>query len=378
MISQEWNTTLMTLIFSFPAVASVVCAMVVAVYGRSACHIPRRLISTLVTASLVSAFAWGCMVCYLQWHRLFVVLQVPFYYAFTVFHALLYRIICGITGTGKKEYFSKMHYIVPAIVPAVLWVWSFFVPLDVQIHIVESRGHAMPGYEAYTMLFISKPVGFLAWSILYNLLSFKRVIDYRRTIGDYSADEGRSPVRWLRMLILYAFSVIMLPLIAVAMGRAVFAGSLWMLFPSLLTAAEVIVLSYHVVSENYIVTTDTDEKANVAVQGKAHRINRKYFEHYIQTQKPYLNPKIRITDIAADLHSNRTYLSNFINSEYGMNFSRYINLQRLKELDVLRHDPETKEVLGIELVSRTGFSTYRGYTRAKAEEDKNNLLKEFE
>lgn len=375
---QEWNATIMVLIFSLPVITSVICAIIVAIYGHETRNIPFGLPRQLTTALLVWAFVWGCIVMYIQWPTLFVVFQVPFFYALLVFHALFYRIICLITGTGKKEYFSGMHYIIPAILPAVLLVWSFFVPIDVQKYIVESRGQAVQGYETYSALFTSKSATLVIWCLTYIALSFKRIITYRRMIGDYSADEGRSPVRWLRILTLFMFSGVPLPLILFGAGKAVFISSLWVLLPVGLTVLEIIMLCYNIVSENYIVITDADEKANTAPQGKVYRIKREDFEHYIHTKKPYLNPRIRITDIASDLHSNRTYLSHFINNEYGMNFSRYINLQRLKELDVLHHDPKKKEVSGIELLTRAGFSTYRGYTRAKADVGKISLLKEVD
>ena len=366
MMNPAWNTTLMTVIFSLPVVTSLICAMIVTIYGREVRNLPHALIRTLVAAFLVSTFLWGCIVLYLQWPILFVVLQTAFYYALLILHVLLYRVTYSFTGTGGKECFSNMHYIVPAIIPAVLLIWSFYVPLDAQLYIVTSRGQAIASYEAYTALFTSKPIGLLLWNITYNLLSFRRIMAYRHVIGNYSADEGHSPVRWIRQMILVLLSIIMYPLITMGMGRTVLFGSLWMILPSILIVAELIILCYNIVSENYIVITDADEKTD-ADRDKAHRINREYFEHYIQTQKPYLNPKLRITDVAADLHSNRTYVSNFINSEYGMNFSRYINLQRLKELDLLCLDPKNKIAMGIDLVFQAGFSTYRGYIRTKTD-----------
>ncbi|MEI3096093.1 MAG: hypothetical protein V8T33_07025 [Parabacteroides distasonis] len=48
---------------------------------------------------------------------------------------------------------------------------------------------------------------------------------------------------------------------------------------------------------------------------------------------------MRITDLAAGLSTNRSYLSAFINKEYGMNFCRLINRCRLMALDRLRVSP---------------------------------------
>ena len=167
-------------------------------------------------------------------------------------------------------------------------------------------------------------------------------------------------------------SVALIPLLAVVLGETVFFGSLWMLIPILSTTAGIIVLCYNAVSENDVMIAGSDAGA-----GRARRIKREHFERYMETQKPWLNPRLRISDIATDLHSNRTYVSNFINSEYGMNFSRYINLQRLRELDRLCLEPKHRDVSGIDLVFQAGFSTYHGYKRVKTDEDKMNVVKNF-
>ena len=46
-----------------------------------------------------------------------------------------------------------------------------------------------------------------------------------------------------------------------------------------------------------------------------------------------------MTDLVEDLDVNRTVLSAFINQTYGMNFNRYLNRFRLRELDRLRSHP---------------------------------------
>ncbi len=360
----NWNATLMAVIFALPSVTAFVGAIIVAIYGREARNLPHALTRPLVTALLIAAFVWGCMVVYLQWPTLFVVLQSVYGYTLMISYVVLYRVIFGLTGTGGQERFSVWHYLVPATIPAVLLIWSFFVPLDAQLHIVVLRDQPTAGYKAYAALSAFRAPAFFAWSILYNLLSLRRIMIYKRVIGNYSADEGRSSVRWLRLFVLYMISVALIPLLALILGETIFFGSLWMLIPILFTSAGIIVLCYNVVSENYVMIAESD-----ACNHKDRRIDRKYFEHYIATRKPYLNPQVRITDVAADLRSNRTYVSNFINGEYGMNFSRYINRQRLRELDSLCLDPKNSDAPGIDLVFQAGFSTYRGYKRVKAEED---------
>ncbi len=50
---------------------------------------------------------------------------------------------------------------------------------------------------------------------------------------------------------------------------------------------------------------------------------------YFQTEKPYLNPKLTITEVALYLYSNKTYLSRLINDHYNNNFSQFVNFYRI-------------------------------------------------
>ncbi len=55
-------------------------------------------------------------------------------------------------------------------------------------------------------------------------------------------------------------------------------------------------------------------------------INRLFINEKIFRQK-----ELKINDIAAKLHTNRTYISNLVNSEYNCSFSDYVNQHRVKE-----------------------------------------------
>ncbi len=71
--------------------------------------------------------------------------------------------------------------------------------------------------------------------------------------------------------------------------------------------------------------------------------------------------------MAEDLFSNRAYVSAFINSEYGMNFNRFVNGFRLREVERLREEAKRKKhhVSALQLILNAGFSSYRSYMRAK-------------
>ena len=53
------------------------------------------------------------------------------------------------------------------------------------------------------------------------------------------------------------------------------------------------------------------------------------FEDLIVTEQLFLKQGIRISDIAAMLETNRTYISRLVNNTYNMSFSDYINTLRI-------------------------------------------------
>ena len=50
-----------------------------------------------------------------------------------------------------------------------------------------------------------------------------------------------------------------------------------------------------------------------------------------EKEQVFKNTDLKITDVASKLHTNRTYISTLINSEYGSSFSSFVNQYRVEE-----------------------------------------------
>lgn len=88
---------------------------------------------------------------------------------------------------------------------------------------------------------------------------------------------------------------------------------------------------------------------------------RAQLEQWMTTEKPYRNPDFRLDDLRAVLPLNRTYLSQFINSEYGCSFFQWVNRYRLEEAKRLMTDlPEMKLV---DVASSCGYSSLAVFSR---------------
>ena len=88
---------------------------------------------------------------------------------------------------------------------------------------------------------------------------------------------------------------------------------------------------------------------------------RTALDAWLEKDKPYLNPDFQLTDLRQVLPLNRTYLSQFINAEYGCSFYRWVNGLRVAEAKrLITEHPE----MNLEEVSKhCGFSSRRLFTQ---------------
>lgn len=122
-------------------------------------------------------------------------------------------------------------------------------------------------------------------------------------------------------------------------------------------------LCYNIFTENFpplkIISDITPDNEEDYLQV----IDKKKFEKYVKEKRPHLNSHLKITDFARDVGTNRTYLSRYINENYGMNFSTYINRLRLAEMKELKSSPAYKGLSDTELIYIAGFKSYNSYQK---------------
>lgn len=80
-------------------------------------------------------------------------------------------------------------------------------------------------------------------------------------------------------------------------------------------------------------------------------------KHIMETEKPYLDPKLSILSLADQLSTNRTYLSQAINSQYHITFPNYINEYRISEAVRLITSGYTDGYTQEALAKNVGFSS---------------------
>ena len=108
-------------------------------------------------------------------------------------------------------------------------------------------------------------------------------------------------------------------------------------------------------------TAVEEEKEEVKEVNPANTAYRAALEAWLEKEKPYLNSDFQLTDLRQVLPMNRTYLSQFINAEYGCSFFHWVNRLRIAEAKrLLTENPEIKMR---DIAQQCGFSSPTVFSR---------------
>lgn len=396
-----------------PVFSAFTCGALVALSLRDCLtQEERRLKKIMLVYLSLSALGWYMAFCYEFHPVLFTWLNVLCLVSFVLPSIFFYRIVRYLTRLGRAERFSRLHYLLPALLAGVLFVWSLFVPMDVQIEIVEGKALVFPaGYETFTRFFTLKPLLRVIFGMAYYILTIAVLVQfYKKT------SKKKTPVRrtagWVVFLVGLSIGSLLSSLLPTFMPRATILYSFWTILAAGAMAFQHVLLSYHIIRRKYwlyVLPDNTAPQDAVTIidvapqmqpetidspesvpqpepepkpQRRHHsgKLSRVRLEAHFRNEKPWLDPACKIADLVEVFDVNRTALSSFINRTYGMNFNRYLNRWRLRELDRLRALPSNRGKSMRSLVGKAGFDNYRTYLRAvaaerEAEEEKQDRKK---
>lgn len=363
--------------FSTPVMCAVCCMLMMGMdaYNCRQNKPEKRLRLYLALTYLVTALGWLGMVLYVVSPGGYISYHTVFLLALMLDQVMFYRLVAILTDTGGSRPFNRLHIVIPLVITAVSLGCDLFIPAEKQMNMVYS-GEDATSDVWFGVVYASTSVVFIVYNMLYPLLSLRNIRRYRRFVVDYSSEAQRTSLDWLFSMQLLILICVPVPFAGLLLGIDTFASPWFVWLGAVPYFVYYIILCYNMLDGNYLIIQP--DPAGEATPDKEAVINRKQFERYLRERKPYLDPKLRITDLAAGLNTNRSYLSAFINREYNMNFSRLINRCRLTELDRLRLSPRYSTKSNMELVLMAGFGNYRNYLRVKKEEDRLSVLKVFE
>jgi len=202
--------------------------------------------------------------------------------------------------------------------------------------------------------------------VVWVALLFVHVRQYRKYCEEnYSSTEQtdeRWVIRYLAMVLVLGVSYIY---ISFSEDPTRLFTEQWLMFFVLVYTSDQVLFR----SKPWIEGAEKEEETDAPVVEAKIEANAEYrakLEQWMETDKPYLNPEFRLTDLQQVLPLNRTYLSQLINTEYGCNFYQFVTNYRIEEAKRLMR--ENKDLQMQEIADRCGFSSPTVFSRVFSRE----------
>lgn len=209
------------------------------------------------------------------------------------------------------------------------------------------------------------------------VLGFRKISRYNEAVEANYADTDERRL-WLVKTILVLFVVAaLLSFAANAAGRYRFAGSLWLLpMSSVGFSVLQFLLGYAGHRQTFGISnllhdmeTNTPEAAHATTAPAVEETEQSnildelpaLLTTTVSQELLYLQPDLKITDVAHLLHTNRTYISRVLKEEMGTTFADFINRQRIDHACKLMQQQPQPPVN--ELARDSGFSSVSSFYR---------------
>ena len=196
----------------------------------------------------------------------------------------------------------------------------------------------------------------------------RKITAYNKSIEAYYADtEGKR-------LIVYQWYMYLFTACSVAsiifnfLGRYRFIDSPWTIaIPSLTFSSLLYLLGFISLRQTFTIDNFVQEQAEDASilenlpDCESENSLARRIEEVVTQQQLFLRHNVKVSDIAAELFTNRLYVSTAINDEIGVSFSDYINKKRIDyAIQLMRTNPQ---MTMCEIADRSGFSSDKSFYR---------------
>jgi AraC-like DNA-binding protein len=279
----------------------------------------------------------------------------------------------------------------------LLWKRDFWHFLPYSIYFIEHLIVGLIGFgnKSFVNTWVEQPIllilnPLMSWGveIFYFILSFKLYQNYKKWIINEFSDPDRISFDWFRNFLIIQFIITLISIanyvlvhLSPEKGNDFYALMWWgYLMDTILIYYLSIsgymqprtkTIRYESGSEKEIV--DTLIEINTAKTPLRHKNILSNSElndwkgkvlHFFETQKPYLNPELTLSELADNLNTNSSLLSQVINSGFEKNFNDFVNQYRVEEFKQKSKSRDFQHLTLLAIAFECGFNSKATFNRA--------------
>ena len=305
--------------------------------------------------------------------------NMPFFdslYAFSnlAVYPMFYLYIDSMTSS-ESHLRRTWWYLVPAVVIGIIvsTIYTIMSPHDIDtfVRIISYKkdyGSGTGLCRVMGLVRLAAKIIFAIEVVTVLVAGSLKITAYNKSIEAYYADtEGKRLVvyQWY-MYLFTACSVA--SIIFNFLGRYRFIDSPWTIaIPSLTFSSLLYLLGFISLRQTFTIDNFVQEQAEDASilenlpDCESENSLARRIEEVVTQQQLFLRHNVKVSDIAAELFTNRLYVSTAINDEIGVSFSDYINKKRIDyAIQLMRTNPQ---MTMCEIADRSGFSSDKSFYR---------------
>ena len=337
--------------------------------GRNRGHL--MLLLFMVTASLLYA---GHCAFLNHFYSDMPVLDSLYSFANLAVYPLFYVYIVSMTSPESQLRHTWLYFIPSAVIGIMVSAIYIMMPpqeLDSFVRIISynedfGSGTGLCKMMGYTRLAAKAVFAIEVVAVL--IAGSLKITAYNKSIEAYYADtEGKklTAFQWY----MYLFTACSLAsIIFNFIGRSRFDDSAWMMaIPSLLFSSLLFGLGFIGFRQSFTIDHfEQEESADEIIPESASASKQEKplierIEEVVTKRQLYLRHNLKISDVAAELCTNRLYVSTAINEEMGISFSDYINRKRVNyAIHLMSINPQ---LTIYEIADLSGFSSDKSFYR---------------
>lgn len=238
------------------------------------------------------------------------------------------------------------------------------------------------------ILLIYNPLMSWGVEIFYFVLSFKLYQNYKKWIINEFSDPDKISFTWFRNFLIIQFIVTLISIanyiivhLSPEKGNDFYALMWWGYLMDTILIYYLSISGYMqprvktiryendsekeivpVVSEQSIEKTPSKHK-NILSENELNDWKSKIL-HCFETQKPYLNPELTLSELAENLKTNTSILSQVINSGFEKNFNDFVNQYRVDEFKQKSKSAAFQHLTLLAIAFECGFNSKATFNRA--------------
>ncbi len=270
---------------------------------------------------------------------------------------------------------SNLHFLAPAIIISLISfvLYQFMSENERLDYILGFLLKSKTDFTYSTLMTLQKynyifsRLIFAIQVIIILIYGHKLVRSYNRQIANfYSNLESRS-ILWVNFILYSLVITSVMSIVFNVIGRSFFMGSKTLLiFPSIIFSILLFIIGLQGYMQNHTVVDleldDQKEKDIVPKNYNTIRLNEKLLDLFVK-EAIYKNPDLKITHLSEKLHTNRTYISKHINTEFSCTFNDFVNRYRIEEAKRLLIEESTQNYSLNYISEKSGFGSMGTFMR---------------